>query len=75
MKLITIKLSPHDATILASFHNEFRADIEGDETCLSLKIAMNNFLEQVCTNMPEDSFEEAIAEVRVNQLLGKAPEN
>lgn len=75
MKPLTIKLSPHDAVVLASFHNEYMADIINclPETA-SLKQAMENFLQQVSVAMPEDGLEDADAEVEVNILLGKAPE-
>lgn len=72
---ITIKLSAHDATILASFHHEFEADLKTHPECESLIIAMNNFMDQICLNMPNDGLDDAIAEVEVNKLFGKAPNN
>jgi hypothetical protein len=72
---INIKLSAHDAIILASFHNEFMQDLRSKKECLSLLFAVNNFMEQVCMNMPENGLEDAKAEVAVNKLIGKAPLN
>ena len=74
MKQLTIKLSPHDAIILASFHQEFINDIIVHEECIALKIAINNFLEQIVHNMPEGGLEDAKAEIEVNILLGKSPD-
>lgn len=74
MKPLTIKLSPHDALVLASFHNEFMQDMGNDEQLVSLKTAMNNFLDQVAMNMPEGGIEDAHMEIEVNIALGRSPE-
>lgn len=74
MKPLIIKLSPHDALVLASFHNEFMQDMQNDEQFVSLKTAMNNFLDQVVRNMPEGGIEDAHMEIEVNIALGRSPE-
>jgi hypothetical protein len=75
MSNLKIELTPKDALILASFHNEFKVDIEGDNRCVTLLAAMNSFMDQVVSQMPESSFDDACAEIEVDVLLGRAPDN
>lgn len=72
---INIKLSVHDATILASFHHEFEEEFKSHSECASILLAINNFMDQVVKNMPHNGLDDAKAEVAVNKLLGKAPKN
>ena len=74
MDALNIKLSPHDAVVLASFHQEWMPDMEGDEQFASLKVAMNNYFEAIVAAMPPGGLEDADAEVEVNILLGRSPE-
>lgn len=74
MQPLTIKLSPHDAITLATFHAEFKDDISDVPECESLRDAIKNFLDQVCAIMPREGLEDAHAEIEVNILLGKSPE-
>lgn len=73
MKPITITLSPHDATVIVSFLSEFKSDLEGDEKCVSLLVAISQFTDQVITNITEEQFEDARSEIAMNDLLGRNP--
>lgn len=69
-----IELSNHDAIILASFHNKFLNALKKDEHFIALKMAMNNYMDEVVKNLPPDGLEDAKAEVEVNILLGRSPD-
>lgn len=73
MKPLIIKLSPHDAIVLASFHAEFRNDLQNIQECTALRTAINNFFEEIVHAMPDQGLEDANAEIEVNILIGKSP--
>lgn len=71
---IHINLTPHDALILSAFHKEFLAELPNVKETVSLRIAVNNFFEEMVNNMPDEAIDDAHAEIEVNILLGRSPE-
>ena len=66
-----IELSPHTALTLCSFLREF--DYTQHDKLRVLGDCVTEFEMQVCRNMTEEQFEDAKAEIAVNDLLGKIP--
>lgn len=73
--MIKIELTEKDALILASFHAEFRNDLADNPQCFALNLAVNNFFNEVVKKIATDKFEEACADIQVDVLLGRAPDN
>jgi hypothetical protein len=71
MEKVKIELTPHDAVAIASFLGEFTQEFT-DPVFESLSIAVKNYTEQVY-NITTEQFEDAVAETRMYQLIGKAP--
>lgn len=71
MEKVKIELSPHDAVAIASFLDEFKEDLS-QSLFSSLSAAVKNYSDQVY-KMSDEQLSDAIAETRMNQLIGKAP--
>ena len=72
MENVIIELTPYQAMEIARFFGDFLNSPLGSESGLGpIKAAVNAYNKQLDINLTDEQFNDAVAEDKVNALLGK----